>query len=142
MEVSLNHNAACSDIHNMCFRIHTNVPRTLTLVVIPSSSQIPVSSTLNTEEDQDAGLEHLRYLRCHLTRLGGTILDRRDAFIQRLGICPDSIKSTQHHQGFGRRLEEALDDLENDEDVRRLRECWRFDEDDDPLVPRNKIASC
>ncbi|KAF9242838.1 enhancer of polycomb-like-domain-containing protein [Melanogaster broomeanus] len=102
--------------------------------LVPSSSQMSASSTPDTEEDEDAGPEHVRYLRRRLTRLGGTMLDRRDAFMQRLGIRPDSVTSTQHRRGFGRRLEEAFDDCENDEDMRRLRERWRFDEDDDPLV--------
>ncbi|KIJ13620.1 hypothetical protein PAXINDRAFT_116937 [Paxillus involutus ATCC 200175] len=100
--------------------------------LVPPSSQMSTSSTPDTEEDEDAGPEHLRYLRRRLTRLGGTMIDRRDAFIQRLGIRPDGVTSTQRHQGFGRRLEEGFD--ENDEDARRVRERWRFDQDDDPLV--------
>ncbi|KIJ12901.1 hypothetical protein PAXINDRAFT_14265 [Paxillus involutus ATCC 200175] len=37
------------------------------------------------------------------------------------------------YQGFGRGLEEAFDDLEDDEDARRLR---RFGQDDDPWVTK------
>ncbi|KAF9221104.1 hypothetical protein BS17DRAFT_797325 [Gyrodon lividus] len=102
--------------------------------LVPSSSQTSASSTLDPEGDEDAGPAHCRYLRRRLTRLGGIMLDRRDAFVQRLGIRPESVGSTQRQQCIGRCLEEVLDDPENDEDTRRLRERWRFDRDDDPLV--------
>lgn len=57
------------------------------------------------------------------------MVDRRDAFSRRHGFSPTP---HQPHRSFGRRLEEGFD--ENAEDMRRLRERWRFDEDDDPLV--------
>ena len=78
---------------------------------------------------EERGFEHLRYLRRRATRSGNTTLDRRDAFCRRHGFSPTSHKS---HRSFGRSLEEDFD--ENDEDMRRLRERWRFDEDDDPIV--------
>ena len=78
---------------------------------------------------EERGFEHLRYLRRRATRSGNTMLDRRDAFCRRHGFSP---KSRQSHRSFGRSPEEGFD--ENDEDIRRLRERWRFDEDDDPIV--------
>ena len=41
-------------------------------------------------EDRDRKPEHLRYLRCQLTRVGGISLDRRGA-LQRLGVHDDDI---------------------------------------------------
>lgn len=79
--------------------------------------------------DAERGSEHLRYLRRRVTRSGNTMVDRRDAFSRRHGFSPTT---NQPHRSFGRRLEEDFD--EDDEDVRKLRERWRFDEDDDPLV--------
>lgn len=57
------------------------------------------------------------------------MVDRRDAFSRRHGF---SATPHQPQRKFGRPLKEDFD--ENDEDIRRLRERWRFDEDDDPLV--------
>ncbi|KAG8215759.1 enhancer of polycomb-like-domain-containing protein [Butyriboletus roseoflavus] len=94
---------------------------------IPPSARSSKSSSPDT--DVERGIEHLRYLRRRVTRSGNTMVDRRDAFSRRHGFSPTT---NQPHRSFGRRLEEGLD--ENDEDMRRLRERWRFDEDDDPLV--------
>jgi enhancer of polycomb-like protein len=88
------------------------------------------SLTSSADTDlEERGFEHLRYLRRRATRSGNTMLDRRDAFCRRHGFSPTS---HQPHRSFGRSLREGLD--ENDEDMRRLRERWRFDEDDDPIV--------
>ncbi|KAF8127863.1 enhancer of polycomb-like-domain-containing protein [Boletus edulis] len=86
----------------------------------------PSSADADSEE---RGNEHLRYLRRRVTRFGNTTVDRRDAFCRRHGFSPTLHQS---HRSFGRPLEEGVD--ENDEEMRRLRERWRFDEDDDPIV--------
>lgn len=92
-------------------------------LVRPSGSSSPES------EAEERGSEHLRYLRRRMTRSGNAMIDRRDAFCRRHGFSPTL---RQPHCNFGRRLEEGPD--ENDENLRRLRERWRFDEDDDPVV--------
>ncbi|KAH0835627.1 enhancer of polycomb-like-domain-containing protein [Lanmaoa asiatica] len=89
----------------------------------------PSGSSLPDTEVEERGLEHLRYLRRRVTRSGNTMVDRRDAFSRRYGF---SQAPHQSHRNIGRRLEEGLD--ENDEDTRRLRERWRFDDDDGPIV--------
>lgn len=89
----------------------------------------PSGSSSPDPEVEERGFEHLRYLRRRVTRSGNTMVDRRDAFSRRHGFSPTSHQS---HRGFGRRVEESFD--ENDEDMRKLRERWRFDEDDDPIV--------
>ncbi|KAG9312626.1 enhancer of polycomb-like-domain-containing protein [Chiua virens] len=90
------------------------------------------SSSLDTEE---SGFEHLRYLRRRVARSGNTVVDRRDAFIRRHGFSPSS---HQTHCSFGRRLEDDVDDA-NDEHLRRLRERWRFDDDDNPMATSEGI---
>ena len=77
----------------------------------------------------ERAFEHLRYLRRRATRSSNTMVDRRDAFCRTHGFPPTSYQS---HRSFGRSLEESFD--ENDEDTWRVRERWRFDEDDDPIV--------
>ncbi|KIJ67208.1 hypothetical protein HYDPIDRAFT_25680 [Hydnomerulius pinastri MD-312] len=101
---------------------------------MPSSSRISTSPEPDREDEEGVKSEHVRYLRRRFTRLGGTMLDRRDAFMQRLGIRDDGDTFTRRRHGFGRRLQDIFDDPENDEDARRLRERWRFDQDDDPMV--------
>ncbi|KAH7886603.1 enhancer of polycomb-like-domain-containing protein [Phlebopus sp. FC_14] len=96
---------------------------------IPLSSRS--SPSTDGEDDGESRSEHIRYLRRRFTRLGGTMIDRRDAFMQRLGIQDDSILP-RRHGGFGHRLIDSNDD--DAEIVRRLRERWRFDQDDDPSV--------
>ena len=98
---------------------------------IPASSQSTPSP--DGAQDRDRKPEHLRYLRCRLTRLGGIALDRRDA-LQRLGIHDDDITSMRRRRSFGRSLEEMFNDAEDEEMARRLEERWRFDQDDDPAV--------
>ena len=88
----------------------------------------PSEPSLPDAEVDERGYEHLRYLRRRITRFGNTMVDRRDAFSRRHGFSPTPRHS---HRGFGGLLEEVFD--ENDEDMRRLRERWRFDEDDDPI---------
>lgn len=96
------------------------------------SSQ-PVASSPDGE-DEDMKPEHVRYLRWRVTRLGGLMLDRRDAFIHKNDVGDVDSTSLRRRRVFGRSLEEIFDDPEDDERMRRLRERWRFDQDDDPLV--------
>ena len=62
------------------------------------------------------------------------MLDRREAFMQRFGIHDDNITSIRRRHGFGPSLDDVFDDAEDEEMARRLRERWRFDQDDDPAV--------
>ncbi|KAL4080474.1 enhancer of polycomb-like-domain-containing protein [Scleroderma citrinum] len=98
---------------------------------MPASSQ---STSPSENADEDRNSEHIRYLRYRLTRLGGIMLDRRDAFIQRLGILDDDNTAMRRRHGFGQSLEEVFENAEDEEMARRLRERWRFDQDDDPAV--------
>ncbi|KAG6329589.1 hypothetical protein ID866_9500, partial [Astraeus odoratus] len=98
---------------------------------MPSSSRTSVSP--DGENDDDTKSESVRYLRYRFTRLGGVALDRRDAFMQRLGICEGDMSIRRRHS-FGRPIEEIFDNAEDEEMVRRLRERWRFDQDDEPMV--------
>ncbi|KAI9463887.1 enhancer of polycomb-like-domain-containing protein [Boletus coccyginus] len=95
---------------------------------VPPSGR-PSGSSSSSDNGGERAFEHLRYLRRRATRSGNTMVDRRDAFCRTHGF---PLTSHQSHRSFGRFLEESFD--ENDENMRRVRERWRFDEDDDPIV--------
>ena len=95
---------------------------------VPPLARPSGSSSVDTDVEETVS-EHLRFLRRRVTRSGNTMVDRRDAFCRRHGISP---ASHQSHRTFGRSLEDSFD--KDDEDIWRLRERWRFDEDDDPMV--------
>lgn len=98
-----------------------------------SSRATPSLSRVDDVGD-DAKPEHVRYLRYRLTRLGGVMLDRRDAFMQRMGISDDDGALLRRRHAFGQPLDDGFGDAEDEEMRRRLRERWRFDQDDDPAV--------
>jgi enhancer of polycomb-like protein len=77
--------------------------------------------------------ECVRYVRHRVTRLGNAAIDRRNAFIQRYGIHGDDSTFTRRRQAFARRMDTVIP--EDDEEMSaRLRERWRFDQDDEPTV--------
>ncbi|KAH7923575.1 hypothetical protein BV22DRAFT_1015104 [Leucogyrophana mollusca] len=96
------------------------------------SSRTSASPPLDEEGDMDSD-SHVRYLRLRHTRTGGAAVDRRDAFLQRLGIRVDDATVPQRRDAFTRRLEELVTD-EDEEHRSRLRERWKFDQDDDPVI--------
>ncbi|KAG1850825.1 enhancer of polycomb-like-domain-containing protein [Suillus subalutaceus] len=77
--------------------------------------------------------ECVRYVRHRVTRLGNATIDRRDAFIQRYGIHSDDSAFTRRRQAFARRMDAIIP--EDDEEMSaRVRERWKFDQDDEPTV--------
>ncbi|KAI6018157.1 enhancer of polycomb-like-domain-containing protein [Pisolithus microcarpus] len=101
---------------------------------VSSSSRATPSRSRDDDVGEDAKPEHIRYLRYRLTRLGGVMLDRRDAFMQRMGISDDDGALLRRRRAFGRPLDSLFDDVQDEEMKCRLRERWRFDQDDDPAV--------
>lgn len=94
------------------------------------SSSHPSTPSPNVA-DEEAGC--VRYVRHRMTRLGNATIDRRDAFIQRYGIHDDDSTFTRRRQAFARRMDAIIP--EDDEEMSaRLRERWRFDQDDEPTV--------
>jgi len=91
-----------------------------------SSSSKPSPNVANKEP------ERIRYVRHRLTRLGNAALDRRDALMRRLGIHGDGHMFTQRRP-FTRSINDIVSD-EDEEMAARLRERWRFDQDDEPTV--------
>jgi len=80
----------------------------------------------------DEDPERMRYVRHRLTRLGNAALDRRDALMRRLVIHGDDHTFTRR-RAFTRSMDTIVS--ENDEETEtRLRERWRFDQDDEPTV--------
>jgi enhancer of polycomb-like protein len=77
--------------------------------------------------------ECVRYVRHRVTRLGNATIDRRNAFIQRYGIHGDDSTFTRRRQAFARRMDTVIPD-DDEEMSARLRERWRFDQDDEPTV--------
>ncbi|KAI6012212.1 enhancer of polycomb-like-domain-containing protein [Pisolithus marmoratus] len=99
-----------------------------------SMSSLSRATPSQSRDDEDAKPEHVRYLRHRLTRLGGVMLDRTDAFMRRMGISDDDGTLLRRRCAFGRPLEDIFHDVEDEEMRCRLRERWRFDHDDDPAV--------
>ncbi|KAI6158906.1 hypothetical protein EDD17DRAFT_967391 [Pisolithus thermaeus] len=93
------------------------------------SSRATPSQSRDDEVDEDAKLEHVRYLRYRLTRLGGVMLDRRDAFMQRMGISNDDGTLLRRRRAFGWPLNTLFGDVEDEEMRCRLQERWRFDQE-------------
>lgn len=81
--------------------------------------------------DQEA--DRVRYVRHRVTRLGNTTIDRRDTFMQRHGIRGGDPTFTRQRQAFARRMD-AINSEDDEEISARLRERWRFDQDDEPTV--------
>ncbi|KIK32088.1 hypothetical protein CY34DRAFT_19302 [Suillus luteus UH-Slu-Lm8-n1] len=94
-----------------------------------SSSRLSAPSPNVADEEAEC----VRYVRHRITRLGNAAIDRRDAFIQRYGIHDDDSTFTRRRQAFVRRMDAIIP--EDDEEMSaRLRERWRFDQDDEPTV--------
>ncbi|KAG2040570.1 enhancer of polycomb-like-domain-containing protein [Suillus americanus] len=94
------------------------------------SSSRPSTPSPNVADEEP---ECVRYVRHRVTRLGNAAIDRRDAFIQRYGIHGDDSTFTRRRQAFARRMDAIIP--EDDEEISaRLRERWRFDQDDEPTV--------
>ncbi|KAG1758564.1 enhancer of polycomb-like-domain-containing protein [Suillus occidentalis] len=94
-----------------------------------SSSRLSAPSPNVADEEAEC----VRYVRHRITRLGNAAIDRRDAFIQRYGIRGDDSAFTRRRQAFARRMDAIIP--EDDEEMSaRLRERWRFDQDDEPTV--------
>lgn len=94
------------------------------------SSSRPSTPSPNVADEE---AERVRYVRHRITRLGNAAIDRRDAFIQRYGIHGDDSTFTRRRQAFARRMDAIIP--EDDEEMSaRLRERWRFDQDDEPIV--------
>lgn len=94
------------------------------------SSSRPSTPSPNVADEEP---ECVRYVRHRVTRLGNAAIDRRNAFIQRYGIHGDDSTFTRRRQAFARRMDTIIP--EDDEEMSaRLRERWRFDQDDEPTV--------
>lgn len=93
----------------------------------------PSRSSTSSPNVADEEPERVRYVRHRLTRLGNTTIDRRDAFMRRLGIRADDSTFTRRRQGFAQRMDVIVSE-EDEEISARLRERWRFDQDDEPTV--------
>ncbi|KAG1815349.1 enhancer of polycomb-like-domain-containing protein [Suillus variegatus] len=94
------------------------------------SSSRPSTPSPNVADDE---AERVRYVRHRVTRLGNSTIDRRDAFIQRYGIRGDDSTFIRRRQAFARRMDAIIPD-DDEEMSSRLRERWKFDQDDEPTV--------
>ncbi|EIW79222.1 hypothetical protein CONPUDRAFT_59856 [Coniophora puteana RWD-64-598 SS2] len=103
---------------------------------IPAAAHSSLSTTTsNDDEDEDESNRHVRFLRLRYGRGGQALLDRRDAYLSRPGLRSGDDVFERRRKAFARRLAmTGTSDEEDEETATRLRERWRFDQDDVPPV--------